>query len=540
MEKHEKEERTETYRKHGDIWVRLLYAARGTYFLLYMLILILIAFFRNRMQYVWEMENKISSLPEWGLLLLAAGMIAGGISLGLKYRGQIGKWCKKYAGIITGVGTVLLFAVQLYISYLIYFSPGWDSGLLVDFAEHRESGTMAEVLKDAGGYYSLAPNNILLTLIFEQLIHFSRVTGILTENGGLMMLILVQCLISSLTVYLVYRCAQKVTGSDIAAFVGWGIAVFFVGLSPWMVFPYSDATGMLFPIWNLTVYIFWEKKWISVKWAVMAGIAVLGYFIKPQTMIVFLAILIVEFIRWCREKKNYRSCLLCLAAAALAAGCMYVTCSKMQEGFKREIRYDEEQSLGILHYMMLGLNEENAGMYSFTDVEYSMSFDTKEERNAGNLSKIKERFMQYGFTGLLRHWQKKLTANYGDATFGWGGQSGGFYMEIYPEKNLPLSSFFRNMYYSMGNNFSGYFTIRQLCWLGILFLMGGAAWRRGADTKDYRMDVMMISVIGLTLFELIFEAHAKYLYTYAPFFVLLAAIGAYQYFKLAEKKTKKE
>lgn len=48
--------------------------------------------------------------------------------------------------------------------------------------------------------------------------------------------------------------------------------------------------------------------------------------------------------------------------------------------------------------------------------------------------------------------------------------------------------------------------------------------------KDNGIDVMIISVIGLTLFELIFEAHAKYLYTYIPFFVMLSVIGLHTYY----------
>lgn len=517
--------------KQTRLWTRLLYMMRGAYFLLYTLILILVVFFRNTMQYVWDMENKNLPVPQWVLLLLGVAITAGMVFLCFKYREWLGAWCRKYAGAAAAAGTVLLFFVQLYISSLIYFSPGWDSGLLVDFAQHMENGTLGEIMDDVSGYFSLAPNNILLTLIFQQLIHFSRMTGIFAENGGLMMLIMIQCVISSVTVYLVYRCVLKTTESRTAAFAGWFAAAFFVGLSAWMVFPYSDATGMLFPICNLSVYLLWEKKYLPVKWMVMSVITVFGYFIKPQTVIVFLAILIVEGLRWCREKNRCRVRLLCIAAALLAVGSTYTVCGKAMEGFKTEIGFDEEKSLGILHYMMLGLNEENAGMYSFTDVEYSMSFETKEERDNANLSKIKERITQYGAAGLLKHWQKKMTANYGDGTFGWGGQEGGFYIEIYPEKNLPLSWFLRSVYYSGGEFFAGYFTVRQMVWLVILLLMGGAAWRKGTRAKDNGIDVMILSVIGLTLFELIFEAHAKYLYTYAPFFVMLSVIGLHTYIR---------
>ena len=37
--------------------------------------------------------------------------------------------------------------------------------------------------------------------------------------------------------------------------------------------------------------------------------------------------------------------------------------------------------------------------------------------------------------------------------------------------------------------------------------------------------IVMLSLIGLTVFELLFEARARYLYTYAPLYILLASAG---------------
>ena len=35
----------------------------------------------------------------------------------------------------------------------------------------------------------------------------------------------------------------------------------------------------------------------------------------------------------------------------------------------------------------------------------------------------------------------------------------------------------------------------------------------------------MLSILGLTLFEQLFEARARYLYSYTPVYILLAAVG---------------
>jgi len=36
----------------------------------------------------------------------------------------------------------------------------------------------------------------------------------------------------------------------------------------------------------------------------------------------------------------------------------------------------------------------------------------------------------------------------------------------------------------------------------------------------------MLALIGLTIFELLFEARARYLYCYVPLYILLASVGA--------------
>ncbi len=51
---------------------------------------------------------------------------------------------------------------------------------------------------------------------------------------------------------------------------------------------------------------------------------------------------------------------------------------------------------------------------------------------------------------------------------------------------------------------------------------------------------MLLSVVGLTLFELLFEARARYLFTYVPIYILLALYGL-QFIKTKlERKTENE
>ena len=63
-----------------------------------------------------------------------------------------------------------------------------------------------------------------------------------------------------------------------------------------------------------------------------------------------------------------------------------------------------------------------------------------------------------------------------------------------------------------------------MIWLTIIFL-NIFSW---SAPKKKNICVIMLSILGLTLFELLFEARARYLFTYAPLYIILALYG-FQY-----------
>ena len=68
----------------------------------------------------------------------------------------------------------------------------------------------------------------------------------------------------------------------------------------------------------------------------------------------------------------------------------------------------------------------------------------------------------------------------------------------------------------------------QALWLATLLLCALAGLRGHAGDADVRGRVvcaLMLTVLGLTLFEMLFEARARYLYSSLPVFVTLAMLG---------------
>ena len=61
-----------------------------------------------------------------------------------------------------------------------------------------------------------------------------------------------------------------------------------------------------------------------------------------------------------------------------------------------------------------------------------------------------------------------------------------------------------------------------MIWLTILFAGIFSVFQK--ENRRWT-SVIMLAVIGLTVFELLFEARARYLYTYTPLYILLAVAG---------------
>lgn len=58
------------------------------------------------------------------------------------------------------------------------------------------------------------------------------------------------------------------------------------------------------------------------------------------------------------------------------------------------------------------------------------------------------------------------------------------------------------------------------------------------DEKMSALNIMQLSLIGITVFELLFEARARYLYIYVPFYIIVAMFNFDSTKKVIFKKVK--
>ena len=91
------------------------------------------------------------------------------------------------------------------------------------------------------------------------------------------------------------------------------------------------------------------------------------------------------------------------------------------------------------------------------------------------------------------------------------------------------------MFHEYGSNFYYLAQFEQVIWLAVMLFAAFAAFTRFTRKGSRPINVLMLTLVGLTVFELLFEARARYLYTCVPVFCVLAAVGLENAFALASK-----
>lgn len=168
----------------------------------------------------------------------------------------------------------------------------------------------------------------------------------------------------------------------------------------------------------------------------------------------------------------------------------------------------------------MGLNEATNGVYSGDDVRYSASFNTRQERKAGDLALASKRISDFGPYGLIKHLVRKTLTTYADGTFAWGAE-GNFYAEILPPRSR-LAIPVRDLYYSYGEKYKYLMNAEQSIWLAVIVLTLFSLFGR----LKIEHATIMVSLFGVFSYNLLFEARARYLFVFPPLFIILAMYGA--------------
>lgn len=432
------------------------------------------------------------------------------------------------------IGTITLIVLQLFIIAGARFIAGWDVWFITNIGDTTQME-----------YFSRYPNQLFLYGVFTGIAHFLQVLGISNYYLGLI------CL-SSLSVAACVPMTAYIAKRMAGHAVGYGVFVLsavMCGLSPWIMVPYSDTFGMFFTVFILWCYVCLDKQVqnqdeqtsalagvhvdvrVNVRaccrWFLMGLAAVIGYAIKPTVIFIFVAIVVIELIQGlaslssCSSQASQGSRDLRKTATAIVACAFGIVLAFALTSIVKNSTYDvnENAAFSATHFLMMGANPVSGGVWSVSDVELSDAANTPEERSRANLAEFKNRVMAMDLPQANMFLLKKLLTNFADGTFAWEIE-GDFYTQIIGTNEAVLNFYGISSDASLDNN--TFAPLSQVLWLfvlvGCILIVLG---RRPLKAET----VIAFTLLMLSAFLMLFEARARYLFLYLPFFIILGTMG---------------
>lgn len=488
-------------------------AANIIYSIVFFLITFIIIFVSHKLEYWFKIEYIWSNA-----LLLICGMFA----IVLLY--AMAKKFSKFINInvITAIKLMCLLTLvfQIILASKIYFITDWDAGTVNYISSALLYGIPLDEWQTT--YIGMYPNNLVIA-IFEYII--KKIASLFSFNEYFAIIVFGICMVNLSLFYLsktVYILTQKST----VTYFSYLLALIIYGFSPWIVIPYSDTFTILLPILTIYCYINYKKQLglndrvAYIYLTCCFAITMIGYLIKPQVIIVLIAILLAEFLVYTKNNMLKKT-VICLCNLVLF---LLIATQIKNISYKIvDVKPNKDANYGITHFFMMGLNEQSSGAFSYEDYEYTGSLPTAEEKVKGNIEVAKNRIKEFGLKGLGVHLLKKTSINFNDGSFAFG-KEGVFYDKIIPNESIS-AKFLREVFYTTGQYFISYFTFVHSIWLAIIFFCMLSA--KNSKIANDSMFVVRVSLLGLAAFITVFEARARYLFHCLPLFVLCAVISIY-------------
>ena len=421
--------------------------------------------------------------------------------------------------LIAAAAAVLVFLQAVTIHYLSvkYHVETWDMGVVYNAVKYYVDNGVFDATKY--DYFLWFPNNSPLYNIFVLIFRGFALFGI--ENTQLALNI-VNGLILLITAFVTERAATVFAGEKFTA-NGMILCLLLCPFSLYTVITYTDTFSMLFLALALYFYVcvLRQKGNEYVNLVLFSLFTAIGASLKVSVLILAIAAVIDICIRHSRIRKTAVS--LALVIAIAFGG--FATMKHAHEHSLFLPEYDYDYTIPHSHWVMMGLN----GLGSYNDDDYqniTLAQPDKASRQQANIEEIIRRVEEKGPGGMAEHIANKISFIYSDGTFG----------ACYKlDRAVVRPNGLHEYIIYLGSRFSylGYFSLALFLAMLIVISFGVFNAIRKKDTQAV---MPALSLIGVTLFLILWEARSRYILNFLPIFVLLAVYGIKQIFTLIERE----
>lgn len=489
----------------------------------------------NRMPY--NAEHKIETLYSNPVLLFFVFLmilIVGGAFYALN-KIPSGKYVVAGTVCFSAVICMLFYIVKVEVSKCIAFYGGWDCGMVANSARWVYEG------KDLGyeDYYYVFTNNVPITWLLHILYRFSNSIASYAYNPEFIW-IQFQCLMFAMAVFFsamtVLLISRKVSSAILSLFFG----ILVLGLCPWQIIPYTDASTIAFGIFVVFLYSCFRRiisKWKYAIWFLMSFAGIVGGIMKATCYVALIAVILTEYVWLIFDEKGKAEKIRELAFRTVLLVCGFILAAWCKSGMYQTINYvpDHDMEMTWSNLLYDGLNEETTGACSSGGLDIARQYAgyPANVRRSVELQYVKGRIQEKGFKGLIYFWLRKQVMNFNDGTFSWY-QEGWFNAWEYPDiTDSRWKGPLRNFYWEDGEDYLKFTTMSQGIWIfiimGILIeaiFVAVLSVRSGLDQETLCMrTVNVVFFIGLFFFVLLFEGRARYLLNNVPILITMSALG---------------
>lgn len=299
---------------------------------------------------------------------------------------------------------------------------------------------------------------------------------------------------------------------------------------------YTDTASLPFVIFGVLFIIYALKATQTtskILWWIIALLVIFsGYYIKPTVTIPLIAAVVFLILN-----KKWRTVLFVLALSVLLFfGTSKVVHHTISSDPAFSTTANERYNLPLIHWVAMSFAQENfSGGFDPNILSYSEQFYDKASKQEADLDLLKENIAQEGVLGVLSKLARKTI-------YTWlNGDLRDFYY-TYLHINPIVNRYFDWVSNNEKGNITGYLLItgaQLLYWLCLLFLMWYEIFQSIFKKRGSIWFIFALSIVGLALFLLFWEANSRYLYNFTPLMILLAVKGKLDFSQRKEKIRRK-
>ncbi len=415
----------------------------------------------------------------------------------------------KYSVITAAVFLMVIQVVlQVYFGYEMAVTPAGDRNVIFKQASEMALNNVFKTSDQYNFYFLRYPNNQMLLLL--EMFWFMILKAVGTRDflyGNMVLNILAIDAAILLCMVLVNRKYGKR-----AAVLFQVMSLLFIPFYTYIPFVYTDTLVLPIVAGLLLCYQFVEENFKKNRlnvyiWILAMGVLTwLGFELKPTVAIITVACAIHMVVA-----KNWKRGLVATLALILVFGSCRETFKIVMDktAVVDQTDYDKE-NFPYAHWVMMGL--KGTGNYNLADREYTSSFETKEDKEKGDIRMIKKRLKEYGVPGLLLHQYIKAVSTW---------SNGKYDMEFHLQRQPVRNSWLQSVFFKDGKLYplyDSYCTLYQ--WTLIIFIAISVVY--GLLKKEMGSAAMWkLALFGLFLFLSIWETKARYVMHFVPVMMLI-------------------